>query len=306
MSKTPDTPAGPGRSRPNLSSLAKETLEDDLWDLDDDAEIPLTDAKPAAPVPRRTGDEAESPDVDPEAATAGVSPAAADGEPAGSGVEETVPDIDPVDAGTGTPAAGGLTVENPVNPLPALSSLVPSSKKERFGLATVAALVTGIGIWWLTGLFSDVATTRLGKDQPDLPVKGSYAAIDSAESYWRSPIRDGDNPDKIRPEVAMVPVLRLRLDEASSGVIRVNFRDAGGDFVGDTVNLAFSDGRFTGTGEPSADFTATDGFKELSDFNQYRVGSERWTADVLEGPSSDASGSEFRKLFSVPIATERR
>lgn len=315
MSDTPEKPSSPNRSRPTLSGLAKETLEDDLWELDDDfltpAEAPSVQETPlpADEVIDAPKDEAGTP-AEPDAEEIPVAEPGSTGTETEDNSTESTSDTEPTDkAGADNDAPDEFspppTASTPVS-LPKLSTLLPQARQERIGLIAMAVVVLGIGIWWLTSLFSDVTTTRLGDDQPDLPAKGRFAEIDSAESFWRSPVTSGENRDRVRNDVVIVPVITLELDDATNGIIRVNFRDSEGNFIGDTVNRPFANGVFTDSQAATVDFTATDGFKEISEFHSYRVGSGRWTAEVLEGPSESAPGSEFKPLFTLPISSERR
>ena len=314
MSDTPEKPSSPNRSRPTLSGLAKDTLEDDLWELDDD--FPTPAAAPAAkeaPLPVEDAPGTPEDDAGTPAEPDGEETPAPEPTTAGAGTE------DPAKESTSDPEPADTTrVENdsdefspppsaatPVS-LPKLSTLLPQARQERIGLTAMAVAIIAIGIWWLTSLFSDVTTTRLGDDQPDLPAKGRFAEIDSAESFWRTPVTSGENRDRVRNDVVIVPVITLELNDATNGIIRVNFRDSEGNFIGDTVNRPFANGVFTDSQSATVEFIATDGFKEISDYHSYRVGTERWTAEVLEGPSEAAPGSEFKPLFTLPISPERR
>ncbi len=93
---------------------------------------------------------------------------------------------------------------------------------------------------------------------------------------------------------------------SSNGVLRVIFRDDQGEFVGDSITQPFTSGQFDQNQSPMIEFAATSGFEQDSAFNAYRVGGERWTVEVLEGPSSNASGSEFKLLFKTPISSLQR
>ena len=315
MSDTPEKPSSPNRSRPTLSGLAKDTLEDDLWELDDDfptpaealaaKETPLP-ADEVIDTPKDDAGTPAEPDVE-EIPTAEPDSANAETEDT---AKESASDTEPTDTARGESDASDEFSPRPSAAtqvsMPKLSTLLPQARQERIGLIAMAVVVLGIGIWWLTSLFSDVTTTRLGDDQPDLPAKGRFAEIDSAESFWRSPVTSGENRDRVRNDVVIVPVITLELDDATNGIIRVNFRDSEGNFIGDTVNRPFANGVFTDSQSATVDFTATDGFKEISDYHSYRVGTGRWTAEVLEGPSEAAPGSEFKPLFTLPISPERR
>jgi hypothetical protein len=320
MSDIPEKPSGPNRSRPTLSGLAKETLEDDLWELDDDIAPPPAEPKAESSEPQKAPEPGKSaPSAEDSEETPADSQSTDLIDESAAAPQETEPIEESEPTETPGPEIGDdaakPSIDDELHPgpaasaplsLPKLSSLLPESKQERIGLISIGVVMLGIGIWWLVGLFSDVATTRLGDDLPDLPAEGRFLEIDQASTYWRAPVTDGENRDRVRNEVVIVPVLSLELGESQQGVIRVNFRNAAGEFVGDTVNQSFANGVFTSTNSNTADFTATDGFKEISEYHSYRVGTERWTAEVLEGPSEDAPGSEFQKLFTIPLSTERR
>lgn len=177
---------------------------------------------------------------------------------------------------------------------------------EKVGLIALAVLFLGLGFWWLASLFSTISTTRLGDDQPDFPAEGEFVTITTAETYWRKPIRDGDRPDVARIETQFIPVLNINIDDSETGIIRVIFRNEQGDFVGDSISQSFANGVFDSNANPATEFPATDGFASSGAFNGYRVGEDRWTVEVFEGPSTDAPGSEFNLLFTAPVSTNRQ
>lgn len=144
--------------------------------------------------------------------------------------------------------------------------------------------------------------------KPDYPVKGQTAEVKSVITYWRAPIKDGPNPDPIKLDVKLLPVIEITLgSESTQGALRVMFHNEKGDIVGDTVTQNFSQGKFTLSSSESRAFSSTAGFIDFGEQEAYRTGQGKpWTIKVYEGPSDNASSDQFRLLFTTPIATERR
>ncbi|BCX50304.1 hypothetical protein HAHE_42120 [Haloferula helveola] len=292
----------PRRHRPRLTELSRETTEEDLWNLDDEpAPIASTPVEPReaeatpepeedpTPVLRRPHKPERELIPKPEPKPAPESPAEV---PPAAAEVEPEPEEEPDEPEAATKSAS------------LLDDLPPPNRKEWIGLGALAAVFLALAVWWIVGQFSDVPTKRIGSDQPDLPIEGNYAEVTDAETYWRQPVRTGDNPDITRPEVSFIPAISIRLS-GGSGVLRVWYKNDSGEFVGDSVTRRFEGGRFVKNGSDTLEFASTDGFETNGEFNGYRVGEGRWTAEVLEGPSLNARGSEFKTLFTAPISSNR-
>lgn len=299
MPEDPTPPSNsPRRHRPRLNELASETTEEDLWDLDDEE---ISDfATPAPPPEEPAVEELEDPG-EPEPVPESV-------EAEEEVEEEPAPEPEAVDE----PAAPAAEQPAPVEPSPQTQPAAPSvpiakpNGKEKIGLGILGVVFIALGIWWLLGLLSDVPTTRMGQDEPDFPIEGGFTEATAAESYWRAPIREGDQRDIARTDVIIIPILKVTITGTGDGVLRAIYRDDEGEFVGDSITRSFTSGQFDDSRSASCEFPATSGFTEESEFNAYRVGGERWTVEILEGPSADASGREFKSLFTAPISSLRR
>ncbi|MBB5351764.1 hypothetical protein HNR46_002003 [Haloferula luteola] len=334
MPEEPDNAATPRRHRPILSDLSKETLEDDLWNLDDEERDDAPSAVEVEPRRAPTG-EKFSPAAPPASSTdpkpSKPKPKAPEAAAPRPKIERkatalrphqdelALDDEDPDDAAPPVDAVEEVSSEPPATlsaPAPAPSLETPpkepeaqrtpasrsqSAKIEMLGLGALAAILLGLGIWWLSGLFSSVRTTGLGGDLPDLPAKGEFVRIEKIDTYWRKPIREGDHADRATSSALYIPVLSVTLDDDRSGALRVLFKDADGNFVGDPISHSISAGKFTGSGSETAEFAATDGFHQIAAFNGYRVDDDRWTAEVYEASSLNASGSDFKKLLVTPL-----
>ncbi|MBK1826116.1 hypothetical protein [Haloferula rosea] len=314
----------PRRHRPRLTELAKETTEDDLWVLDDDepVETPAQITQKPIVEPRRPAkeeDDEESPEqtdrVEPTLEVPKSTKPPLEPRPAPKAEPTTEsdleipsePETEPVSAPAPAPAEEAKnTPEPPSEPSRKSAPAIQPDRKEWIGLALLGVVCLGVAIWWIAGLFSSITTTRMGDDEPDFPVKGGLIQVRTADSFWRKPIRGGENADVARADVVQIPVAEVTLEGQGNGVLRAIFRDDQGEFVGDSITRSFTSGHFDLTGSPTAQFPATSGFTEDAAFNAYRVGGNRWTVEVFEGPSDNAPGSEFKLLFKAPISSLRR
>lgn len=336
----------PARHRPRLSELSKQTTEEDLWDLEDSEPAPkkLPEKAVSMPVPAKHEEEKESriPEIK-EVRTEPRGRQESDSvtsrqtrrNAAPSDTQKAVP-LKP--SRPNEPKAHDPKATTPLPPEPEVveapapekpsqepeapapkeeeaksaptkpeaTAKAPATKAERLGLISCGVALLILAIWWIAGLFSSIKTTRLGDDQPEFPAEGSFVVIEKAETYWRSPVRDGASPDVARREVEFIPVLSVEIADSESGVLRAIFRNEQGEFVGDSISKNFANGVFDQNSDGTVEFPATDGFANAGEYNGYRVGSDRWTVELFEGPSANASGSDFKLLFTAPISPNRQ
>ena len=384
MSAEPPNPSGlPGRNRPHLSDLSRETTEEDLWNLDDEAtaqpvrprqpkpappapagkepvpvlEEPTGTIEPpmprglTAPVKRPTARPAPSDEIgeldedspEPTPPPRSKAPSSDEVVTLTSAIDDEVVPAAEVTAAPKAPKAPAPPVETPVvaEPEPlaaedeseaeedllgktlsrenrARSAMAATranlprprlNRREVIGIATFAVVAMIASVWVLTRFFTLLSFTRESDSRPHYPLKGELAQIVSGSTFWREPVRSGENRDVARREVGIIPVLELTLDPANSGggSLRVIFRNAEGAPIGDPITRSFGAGRFEATGNATVSFPATDGFLKEGDFQGYRTGKGKlWTADVLEGPPGGTPASSFKKISSIPIFPERR
>ncbi|MEK7951905.1 hypothetical protein [Luteolibacter soli] len=386
MSAEPPNPSGlPGRNRPHLSDLSRETTEEDLWNLDEETTAAVRPRQPKAapaapaakdvtPVPEPAGpaeppmprglsspvkpltprsapsdeigelDEDEIP-ATPKAKSKPATPpapanevvaltsaideahtppaAAAPSAPTSPAVADPEPSVDEEEEEEEQEEADGYeddllakTTSRENRPRgassPAAKGNIPRprlNRREVIGIATFVVVAMIASVWVLTRFFSLLSFTRDSDSRPSYPMKGQLATISSGSTFWREPVRSGESRDVAKRDVVLIPVLELSLDPGNSGggSLRVIFRNAEGNPVGDPITRGFGAGRFETTGNATATFTATDGFSADGDFQAYRTGKGKlWTVDVLEGPPGGTPASSFKKLSSIPILPERR
>lgn len=200
--------------------------------------------------------------------------------------------------------------EVPVPAAPAVPLQLPKLQpRELLGIAAVAFVLLLGAIWVVSRFFTQVTIESPHAQAPDYPVKGSHATVANAESYWRAPIREGANAEKIKREAMMIPVVEVSLDSAASsqGALRLEFHNDRGEKVGDVITRGFQGGRFQASGDATLMIPATDGFASEGEFNAYLTSdAPPWTVEIREGASIDGSSASFKPLAIVPIKRARR
>jgi len=186
------------------------------------------------------------------------------------------------------------------------------SSAEKITLATLTIVLIGLGIWGYVFLYekNNLAETEATLN---LPVKGQYATVTKLSTYWIS----AGKAAGIKLGVAVVPVAKITLDDAStSGALRIFFRDAEKNRVGDPITISFQDGQFADSNKTNitiadsgstATVSATNGFQVESAFSAYQMDSTlTWRVHVLEADSSSATGSKFEELFNTRVEPKRQ
>lgn len=170
-------------------------------------------------------------------------------------------------------------------------------------------LLIGGGFWGAQIFRHHVQAETDPYSKPKFPAKGALALIESAETYWRPPVKEGPDADPTQREVILIPVIDVTLGScaAPSGVIRVLFYNDKGEIVGDTITRPYRDSRFTSTDSSTASFPSTTGFISFGEQEAYRAYlGKPWSIRVYEGPDETSPSSAFKLLFTTPISTKRK
>jgi len=190
---------------------------------------------------------------------------------------------------------------------PPPSEIVPSpgrprsnlSGVERFGLLGLFVLLLlggAVVVWFsLKGLPAASNSAKAG----DFPMKGSHLTISNATSYWRAPIADGPKAEVFRRGTKLIPVVSLTVS-GGPAAIRVFFRNSDKELVGDAVTRAYNGGT-------TFEAAATAGFDDEGMHAAYRAGqSKPWTMEVQEASSINSPSSQFKPIFEMEIAPNKR
>lgn len=264
------------------SSRPDDTNEDD-WDLDDED---LDLAQPVAPAP--------------EEQKAGPLPPIADAPPA-----------PPEEAPAPSPAPAVESEPSPSEPPPTSSPVWRSSSSasshqttsllEKLSLIAVLVVLAGLAFWGITTFYRAAPEGTLLEFTSDFPVEGQTVTVDSVETWWREPVRTGEQVDVgVVIEAELIPCARIEVTDASSVDLQVSFRDGEGNLVGDTINLTTDNGNFLRSGSPEVTIHATDGFHDASYINAYvQQDLDPWSLEIVE------DGSE-EPLVKARVSAERK
>lgn len=267
---------------------------------DDAAEIlPISIAKTPAPPPRKVedafddldaSDDSPSPEIPPKPAeaekTPDPAPAKPEAEPAAAEAVEKSADTTESKETADEPAAAEVP-----------ASLIPKvavSKVEKIALISVLALLALGSIFFIANSVYKIPEKHVWLKESDFPIKGKSLEAVKAQTYWRAPAT-GEG----RIGTALLPVIELDL-AGGPAAVRVFFRNAKGESAGDAFTKNVS-------GSSSLKIAGTAGFEDLGMHAAYRTtDTDRWIVEVYEGPSIDAPIHTFKKLFELPISTDRR
>lgn len=173
------------------------------------------------------------------------------------------------------------------------------SKIERLSLFTLLLILIAAAVAILTFSLSRLPTKSALEDPIDFPIQGKYLTIVAAETYWRAPVVDGPTPDTVRRGTALIPAVELKF-AASSGVVRVLFRNDAGQPIGDNLTR-------TVRANEVLEVAATAGFDDPGMHAAYRTDhGGKWKVEIYELPPAADSGSAHTKLLEMEISPSRR
>jgi len=170
---------------------------------------------------------------------------------------------------------------------------------EKIGLGAFLVLLLGVAAFFLTqGIYKLPEEPKL-LGSGGFPVTGQMFSITDAETFWRKPITEGAHPDRVRRGTQLIPVLKISLTQGK-GAIRVLFRNADHDLVGDGITRAIH-------GATTLEIPATAGFDDMGMHTAYRTNeSKPWNVEVLEAPSTESPTAQFKKIYESHISAEQR
>ncbi len=280
----PAAPEGPAAALPTTKpSPVRRKADDAFADLEgawnsDPSSAPPSEPEAAAP-------EAPGPDISPEPEAAPAPAAAASpAEPEPPAQKPAIP----------TPKQPPI---EPVqkDPAPATPGKPLLSTLEKIGIAAFLVIFLASGFFFLGRPLHQLPEKKQHLTPSDFPVKGQKVEASGFSSYWRKPAES----EPVRRGTALVPVAEMKIT-GGPATVRVLFKNSSGSYVGDAIT------RQVGA-EAALNVAATAGFEDPGMYASYRTGNtEPWMIEVLEGPAGGGSSSQFKKLFEIPISTERR
>jgi len=278
--------------------------EDDYWDLGDEEKIPLVPAS-------RTDKSVESSEIS----------SGQEGEFEGSG-EESEPEDEKVDdsseneldidaSGEKDEEVPHLAGENQGGIISYLINAVSClSMVEKVSLLSVLIILFGAASWGVSSYYENAPEPELVLFDEDFPIEGIYAAVAEIETYWRKPVRTGEDADHgVQLKACLIPCARIKLTGSGTAALAVSFRNSKQELIGDPISLDVENGMFKKTGSAEITLTSTAGFENPSEINAYmNEDIDPWSVLFVEGaPGTNPSyKKEDNELAKVRISNVNR
>ena len=165
----------------------------------------------------------------------------------------------------------------------------PTTEIEKIFIGSLLAVLVGLTVWGGYTYVGAAPNGNLAEYKEDFPIQGESVTIESVETWWREPVRDGGDPDVgVVVEARLIPCASIKISEGGSSTLQVSFRDGEDQLIGDILNLSVSNGKFE-NGSNEALVYATDGFTNPTTINPYvNQDIAPWTLAIVES----ADGAE--------------
>jgi len=265
---------------------SEKDAPEDFWDLgDDDLDVNLpADEEEETPNPQEEATRSDSPAEDPPVEEQEITD------------EKTAPPAVKVDPAEETAKSTGSLGK----------WLADLSLIEKASLLILIACLAGAAVWGISSYHKEAPQGELITFDEDFPIKGDSITATAVETWWREPIRSGDNADRgVVLEARLIPCARIKLQDAGSATLQITFRNGKRDLVGDPITLEVEGGKFTKTNSDEITINSTSGFSSTSDLNAYTNGDiDPWSVVVEENGDSSDSDEPFLTVRIVPTYKE--
>ncbi|MGJ8698046.1 MAG: hypothetical protein ACSHYF_17130 [Verrucomicrobiaceae bacterium] len=183
---------------------------------------------------------------------------------------------------------------------------------EKISLSSVIIALLIVAGWGLSTYYEHAPEGTLVTFTEDFPVEGTHAAIDEIDTYWRQPIRKGENADRgVQLKARLIPCARIKLSGTGSASLSISFQDDEKELVGDPISLDVENGVFKKSGSAEIVINSTAGFENASAINAYtNEDINPWSLIIVEGaPGTNPSYQDIDHILAEvrvsPIVQEQ-
>lgn len=255
----------------------KNKPQNDFWDLGDD-DLDPGEAIESSPPKQQS----------PGPAPARTTPAAPATPP------EDIPgdlgdDLPPPPAPSQKPAAAAPSQSRRVRVKETIREDKPTTMVEKTFIGVLLASLLGVAIWGVAAYLDTAPNGELTEYKEDFPIQGESVTVENIETWWREPVRDGEDADiGVVVEARLIPCASIKISDSSTTNLQVSFRDGENKLIGDIINLSVRDGQFEKNNSNEISVNATAGFNNPTTINPYiNRDIEPWTLAIVEGGTSD-------------------
>ena len=222
------------------------------------------------------------------------------------------PEVEPAPEETPAPSlAADTNAEDQSLRSVALGNFKALSIIEKVSLGMLALILVVAAIWSSSVVSARIPNTVIAS-KLKYPLEGDSVVIASYDSYWRSPIREGENEDEgVSEAIELIPEVKISLDPKSKAQsLRFLFRDEEGRYVGDSSTVDISGAKFlpadsvtATTKGNTAIVRSTTGFEHEGELISYLADETfQWEVVILE--SKD--GIQYTEFMAIPISANRK
>ena len=174
---------------------------------------------------------------------------------------------------------------------------------EKISLLVVFLFLGGVAALGISNYYRDAPQGDLITFNTDFPVQGNSITVSEVKTWWRTPIREGENADRgVRVPINLIPCARIKIKDTQNALLWVTFRNGDKDLVGDPINLVVSNGAFLDSGSDEIEIHATSGFTNPSEINAYTNGDiDPWSVVIVEGDNDSEISAEADPFVKVLI-----
>lgn len=172
---------------------------------------------------------------------------------------------------------------------------------EKLSLAVLIVGLIGAVVWAVSTYAKEAPQGELVTFDTEFPVEGNGVTVAEIETWWRKPVRTGDNPDRgVVMEANLIPCARIRIGDSVDAILQVTFRNGERNLVGDPITLEIRDGKFAESGRDDITIHSTSGFTSASDLNAYTNGDiDPWSVVIVD-PGQENSEDPLLKVRIDP------
>jgi hypothetical protein len=255
----------------------KNKPQNDFWDLGDD-DLDPGEAIESSPPKQQS----------PGPAPARTTPAAPATPP------EDIPgdlgaDLPPPPAPSQKPASAAPSQSRRVRVKETIREDKPTTMVEKTSIGVLLASLLGVAIWGVAAYLDTAPNGELTEYKEDFPIQGESVTVENIETWWREPVRDGEDADiGVVVEARLIPCASIKISDSSTTNLQVSFRDGENKLIGDIINLSVRDGQFEKNNSNEISVNATAGFNNPTTINPYiNRDIEPWTLAIVEVGTSD-------------------
>ena len=161
----------------------------------------------------------------------------------------------------------------------------PTNRNEKMIIGALLASLICLAAWGIYTYLDAAPNGDLVEYKEEFPIQGESITIESVETWWREPVREGDDPDVgVVIEARLIPCASIKISEEGSSNLQVSFRDGEDQLIGDILNLSVTNGKFEKNNSDEISVYATDGFNNPTTINPYvNQDIAPWTLAIVEG-----------------------